>query len=84
MTVDGREIRAYRGESVAAALIADGELQLRTTSSGDPRGLFCGMGVCFDCVVAVDGVPGTRSCVTWVRDGMTITLQDGFGAAHAG
>jgi hypothetical protein len=37
------------------------------------------MGVCFDCLVVVDGVPGTRACVTWVRDGMTVSRQDGPG-----
>jgi NADH dehydrogenase/NADH:ubiquinone oxidoreductase subunit G len=39
------------------------------------------MGVCFDCLVVVDGVPNTRACVTWVRDGMVVARQDGFGPA---
>jgi len=52
---------------------------MRTTRAGDPRGLFCGMGVCFDCLVIVDGVPGTRACVTWARDGMIISRQAGAG-----
>lgn len=79
--VDGRPVTAYLGESVAAALLADGtgDLSTRTTRAGDPRGLFCGMGVCFDCLVVVDGVPGTRACVTWVRDGMRVSRQDGAG-----
>ncbi len=70
---------AYLGESVAAALMADGDLSTRKTSDGEPRGLFCGMGVCFDCLAIVDGIPGTRACVTWVRDGMDISRQDGAG-----
>nr|WP_297537633.1 (2Fe-2S)-binding protein [Amycolatopsis sp.] len=79
MTVDGTPTTAYVGESVAAALLADGDLSTRTTSGGEPRGLFCGMGVCFDCLVVVDGVPGTRACVTWVREDMEVSRQDGPG-----
>ena len=84
LTIDGRAVNAYEGESVAAALMADGtdDLSTRTTRAGDSRGLFCGMGVCFDCLVIVDGVPGTRACMTWVRDGMTISRQDGPGFAR--
>jgi D-hydroxyproline dehydrogenase subunit gamma len=81
LTIDGRPATAYLGESVAAALLADGtgDLSTRTTRGGDARGVFCGMGVCFDCLVVVDGVPGTRACMTWVRDGMTVSRQDGPG-----
>ncbi len=79
ITVDGSPVSTYLGESVAAALMADGELALRTTAGGEPRGLFCGMGVCFDCLVVVDGVPGTRACITWVRDGMEVRRQRGPG-----
>jgi predicted molibdopterin-dependent oxidoreductase YjgC len=81
VTIDGRAVTAYTGESVAAALMVDGtgDLATRTTRAGDPRGLFCGMGVCFDCLVVVDGTPGTRACVTWVREGMSISRQDGAG-----
>lgn len=84
ITIDGRPVTAHCGESVAAALLAEGALGLRTTSSGEPRGVFCGMGVCFDCLVVVDGVPGTRACVTWVRDGMAIARQEGFGPPMPG
>lgn len=79
ITVDGRTVTAYEGESVAAALLADGDLSTRTTMDGEPRGLFCGMGVCFDCLVIVDGVPSTRACVTWVRGGMDVARQAGPG-----
>jgi D-hydroxyproline dehydrogenase subunit gamma len=89
ITVDGRPATAYLGESVAAALMAAGDtpgsdLSTRTTPGGEPRGLFCGMGVCFDCLVIVDGVPGTRACVTWVREGMDIARQDGPGHRRTG
>lgn len=80
--VDGRPRTAYVGESVAAALMADDDLELRITSGGEPRGVFCGMGGCFDCLVIVDGVPGCRACVTWVRDGMVVDRQRGPGVAY--
>src|SRR5712691_11500294 len=67
----GRPVDCRPGETVAAALVAAGELACRVTRAGDARGVFCGMGVCHDCVVVVDGVPA-RSCMTPVRDGMTV------------
>lgn len=78
-TIDGREVAAYQGESLAAVLMVEGELTTRKTAAGDSRGLFCGMGVCFDCLLIVDGVPGTRACLTWVADGMTVERQAGPG-----
>lgn len=69
---------AYEGESVAAVLLAEGVLATRTTVGGSPRGVFCGIGVCFDCLVVVDGVPNTRACVTWVREEMDVRRQDGL------
>jgi D-hydroxyproline dehydrogenase subunit gamma len=79
LTLDGRAVTAYEGESVAALLLAEGEIATRRTQGGEPRGVFCGMGVCFDCLVVVDGVPNTRACVTWVREGMQVARQDGLG-----
>ena len=78
LTLDGRTVTAYQGESVAALLLAEGYPATRTTQGGAPRGVYCGMGVCFDCLVVVDGVPNTRACVTWVRDGMDVARQDGL------
>lgn len=83
ITVDGRPIKCYLGESVAAAMIAEtGDLTLRTTSEGDARGLFCGMGVCFECLVVADGIPNTRACMTWVRDGLAVQTQVGPAAGR--
>jgi D-hydroxyproline dehydrogenase subunit gamma len=82
LTLDGRPVTAYEGESVAALLLAEGITATRVTRAGEPRGVYCGMGVCFDCLVVVDGVPNTRACVTWVRDGMTVERQAGFGATR--
>lgn len=73
---DGREIVAFPGETIAAALLAAGIRSLRRTEKGDrPRGLFCGMGVCFDCLVTVDGRPHLRACMTQAQPGMTVITQ---------
>lgn len=79
--LDGEPAEAHLGESVAAVLMAQGSAMTRTTVRGQPRGVFCGMGVCFDCLVVVDGVPNTRACMTWVRDGMKVERQRGLGPA---
>jgi predicted molibdopterin-dependent oxidoreductase YjgC len=83
ITVDGRDVTAYTGETVAAVLLAEGVAATRRTPGGAPRGVFCGMGVCFDCLAVVDGAPNTRTCMTWVRDGMDVRRQDGWAAAVA-
>lgn len=78
--VDGKRIPARRGEPIAAALLAAGIRVFRTTHHrGEPRGPFCGVGRCTDCVMTVDGVPNVRTCVTPVRDGMKIETQRGLG-----
>ncbi|MBS0560862.1 MAG: FAD-dependent oxidoreductase [Proteobacteria bacterium] len=68
----GESIAALAGESVAAALSAAGLRAFRETPSGAPRGLYCGMGACHDCVVTIDGRAGQRACMTTVADGMRI------------
>ena len=77
---DGKPIPFRPGQSVGAALTGAGIRSWRSTRrTGRPRGLFCGIGVCFDCLVVVDDVPNTRACMTWVRDGMRVLRQDGLG-----
>lgn len=71
----GRSLRCRPGDTVAAALLDGGEPLCRTTAGGAPRGVFCGMGVCHDCIVEVDGVPGRRACMTPVSPGMRIEPQ---------
>jgi predicted molibdopterin-dependent oxidoreductase YjgC len=81
IVVDGRAIEAFEGESVAAALFADGQRALRTTPlRREPRGVYCGIGLCFDCVMTIDGRPNVRACRTPVRDGLRVETQDGDGA----
>jgi len=77
---DGRPTRYVEGQSIGAALTAAGVRSWRTTRfGGRPRGLFCGIGVCFDCLVTVDGRPNERACLVPVREGMRVTTQEGTG-----
>ena len=80
VSVDGKEIQAVEGEPIAAALLAQGIRVFRKTPRfGEPRGIFCGIGRCTDCIMTVDGTPNVRTCVTPVKAGMVISsnLQDG-------
>jgi aerobic-type carbon monoxide dehydrogenase small subunit (CoxS/CutS family) len=70
--VDGAPLLAPAGQSLAAALLTSGRNVLRESPSGTPRGLFCGIGVCQECRVLVDGEV-MRSCVTPVVAGMHVT-----------
>ena len=80
VVLEGRPVTGYLGETVATLLLAEGHLATRTTVGGAPRGVFCGMGVCFDCLVVVDGQPNTRACMTWLAPGMRISRQAGLEA----
>jgi sarcosine oxidase subunit alpha len=78
ITVDGKPVMASTGDTVAAALIAAGIAHCRTTPvSGAPRAPYCLMGVCFECLVSVDGVGSRQGCLVPVRDGMAIERQVG-------
>jgi D-hydroxyproline dehydrogenase subunit gamma len=75
ITVNGRPLDAYEGESIAAALLAAGRRTLRRTPLHQaPRGFFCGMGICFDCLVMVDGIPNVRGCLAEVRAGVVVEV----------
>ncbi|HZU35462.1 MAG TPA: (2Fe-2S)-binding protein [Gemmataceae bacterium] len=81
---DDNPVSAVSGQTIAAALMAHGQRTLRYTSRHThPRGLFCGMGVCFDCLVQVDGRPNVRACQTPVANGMCVQIQKGDGAWEA-
>lgn len=73
LTVDGRQIDAYQGETVASALLAAGVLTLRLSAkNAKPRSVFCGMGVCYECLVTINGVHAQRACVTPAEEGMVV------------
>jgi hypothetical protein len=74
LRVDGVPIVAYAGESIGAAMLAAGIRTTRhTRHAGAPRGLFCGIGACHDCLVAVDGSGPVRACLTPVHDDAEVT-----------
>ncbi len=74
--VDGKLIEAFEGEPIAAALMAAGKSVFRyTRKKGEPRGIFCAIGQCTDCMMTVDGVPNVRTCITPVKAGMKIKTQ---------
>jgi aerobic-type carbon monoxide dehydrogenase small subunit (CoxS/CutS family) len=72
-TFNGDEFTCESGQSIAAALIASGNRELRKTRFGnEPRSIFCGIGICFDCVVVIDGVANQRSCLIEAKPGMKV------------
>ena len=76
--VNGRRVTARAGDTVAAALLAEGRDHCWTTPvSGEPRAPYCMMGVCFDCLVTVDGIGNRQGCLVLVRDGMVVETQQG-------
>jgi D-hydroxyproline dehydrogenase subunit gamma len=82
--VDDRRLQARAGDSVAAALLIAGCVPLRHTPvSGAPRAPACMMGVCFECLVEIDGVPNVQACMIAVRPGMRIRTQHAARRAEA-
>ena len=78
LTVDGKAVHASSGDTVAAALLAAGIEHCRTTPvTGAPRAPYCLMGVCFDCLVTIDGVGSRQACLVPVREGMKVETQQG-------
>jgi predicted molibdopterin-dependent oxidoreductase YjgC len=80
-TYDGKTMEGYEGEPIAAALKAAGVMVHRyTKKTKEPRGLFCAIGRCTDCVMIVDGKPNIRTCITPLAEGMTVQTQYGVSA----
>ena len=69
---DGQSLQGLEGETIAAALAANNIRQMRHTREGERRGMYCGMGACFDCLVTVDGQASQRACLVKVADGQQI------------
>ena len=77
ITVDGVPMKVRAGQMIAAALLAEGICINRyTLKRHEPRGVFCGIGQCTDCVMVVNGQPNVRTCVTKVEEGMVIQTQN--------
>lgn len=73
--VDGRAVRVDEGTTVAAALLNAGVTAFRHSVTGEARAPLCGMGICFECRVTIDGVEHCRSCQTLCADGMRVTTS---------
>ena len=85
VSIDGRPHVARRGDSVAATLLAAGLDACRTTAVNEvARGPWCMMGVCFDCLVMIEGEPNRQGCMIPVEDGMRIETQQGARAVAGG
>ena len=79
--VNGKSMKAKKGEMILSALLAEGIIVNRyTAKKHEPRGLFCGIGQCTDCMMVVNGIPNIRTCITPVEEGMTVDEQDGLGS----
>jgi hypothetical protein len=84
VTIDGVAVRARDGRTVAAVLLGEGRPGWRRTRRRDEwRGLSCGIGVCFDCLVTLNGTPGVRACLMEARHGDVISTEEGSGFAPA-
>ncbi len=79
ISINGRVCTVTPGTSVAVALLEAGQAAFRASVRGEPRGPVCGMGVCFECRVTIDGAPHQRACMVTCRPGMSIAT----GAAPA-
>lgn len=78
---DGNDMTGYDGEPIASALRAAGVMVHRHTKKRDePRGIFCAIGRCTDCVMIVDGKPNIRTCITPLKEGMQVQTQYGVTA----
>ena len=73
---NGQPYQALTGDSIASALLANGIRTLRLSEKNqEPRGIYCGIGHCFECRVTVNGIPSIRACITPVQDQMMIESQ---------
>ena len=78
VSIDGDAVRVPAGETVAAAVLVHGPGPTRTTPVSDaPRAPHCMMGVCFDCLMEIDGIPNRQACQVLVAEGMTVRRQHG-------
>ena len=73
---DGEVITAFDGDNLAAALLRSGKVVFRNAAKDDPRGPYCMMGVCFECLVKIDGRPNQQACQISVHDGMIVQRQN--------
>ena len=84
VNIEGKDVQVPMGETVAAAVLVQNLGYTRTTPrSGSPRAPLCMMGVCFECLMEIDGLPNRQACQVEVAEGMRIRRQQGVGRAYA-
>lgn len=77
LTINGRDVAAAPEQTVWSAMALDGQRETRKAAlSGDARSAYCAMGVCFECLVEIDGIPNQQACLRRVADGMTVCSQN--------
>lgn len=79
LDVDGKTIKALKGQTIAEALLANGIRTFRYTIKNMPRGVYCNMGICYECRMIVNGVPNVRTCMTPATPGCKINTQEDAG-----
>lgn len=79
-TYDGKQLEGFEGEPIATVLKAEGVMVHRHTKKGSPRGVFCAIGRCTDCVMIVNGKMNVRTCITPLEEGMVVQTQYGVSA----
>ena len=83
VSIDDHQVRCRRGDTVIAALLTSGEPVCRQTVVNEvPRGPYCMMGICYDCLVTIDGQSNQQGCMTLVREGMKIERQQSLHKAR--
>ena len=83
LTIEGKEITAYQGDTVAAAMLVAGFTYTRITPEKEKRRApYCMMGICFDCLVEINGIPNQKSCQILVQEGMRVNIQDKEGGLN--
>lgn len=75
LTVDGQNVRVPEGSTVAVAVLQSGEKTFHASVTGQTRGPLCGMGICYECRLTVDGTPHVRSCMTLCQAGMKVETK---------
>jgi D-hydroxyproline dehydrogenase subunit gamma len=78
MTLEGEPISAQPGDTVAAAVLAHSGDAFRSTANNTPRAAYCMMGVCFECLLEIDGRANSQGCMTLAQDGMVLRRQSGL------
>ena len=76
--VNGKKVLAKRGQTIAAAILASGMRTFRKTRKHAYRGPYCGIGLCYECRMTVDGILNVRTCVTLAKPGCKVRTQDDF------